>query len=290
MPLRKTLAAEDSRRGADDVVGRALADLDVALRLEQAQLVEEFEADVGDFVGAVGAVALQSREVDVREVVIGAAFLRRYSDFRRGRRVVDLDEEAGEQFFSLVARERAVCQSLRVERREVLVEVSGAHGVPAVEFRDGREVYEPVHLDGLPEVARRVCGDPAADVGYLEKLGLAGLVLLFGRHLLGEVGVTLGEDDDRVAGDVHALKLLVLGSRFGVVDEVELRAGFGDVLLHVESALLIDEVVQRGVAERALFAEFGEGARLIKEVPCLRHTLEELVSHAKRCSSAARAS
>ena len=162
----------------------------------------------------------------------------------------------------------------------MLVEVSGAHGVPAVELGDGRKVDEPVHLDGLPEVARRVGGDPAADVGYLEELGLALLVLFLGCHLLGEVGVALREDDDRVAGDVHALELLVLGCRLGVVDEVELRAGFGDLFLHVERAFMVDGVVERGVAERALFAEFGEGAGLVELVPGFGHTLEEFVSHA----------
>ncbi|MPN61415.1 hypothetical protein SDC9_209152 [bioreactor metagenome] len=92
--------------------------------------------------------------------------------------------------------------------------------------------------------------------------------------------MALGEDDHRVAGYGHALKLFVLRRGVGVVDEVELRAGLFNILFEVESALLIDEPVERGVSESALLAEFRKGAGFIEERPVFGHTLEEAVSHA----------
>ena len=272
--------AEYSGRGAQHVVRRALADLNVALRLEKAQFVKYLQADVGDFAGTVGAVSFESRKVDVCKIVVCAALLRRDADLRRRGGVVDFDPEAGEKLLRLVARERAVGDALRVEGGEVLVKMSGAHGVPAVQLGYRSEVNEPVHLHRLPEVAGGVRGNVTADFGYLKKFGPASLVLLLRRHLFGKLRVTLGEDDHRVAGDRHSLELFVFRGGVGVVDEVQLRAGGFDIFFKVEGALLIDKVVKGGVSEGALFAEFGEGAGLIEQCPVFGHALEEAVSHA----------
>ena len=45
----------------------------------------------------------------------------------------------------------------------MLVEVSRIHGIPSIQFRDCPKVNEPIHLDSLPEVARRMSRHPAAN-------------------------------------------------------------------------------------------------------------------------------
>ena len=77
--------------------------------------------------------------------------------------------------------------------------MAGVHRVPSVQFGYGAEVYEPVHLDGFPQIARCMGRHPAAYVGNLLQLPLSLLVGFLGCHLLGQLGMALGKQDGGVA-------------------------------------------------------------------------------------------
>ena len=112
--------------------------------------------------------------------------------------VVELDEERLQQ---LARRLRGQCpfgEPLLVEWQQVLVEVARIEGVPAVEFRDHRQVAEPVVLQGLVKVARGVGGDVPADVGDFLEISLAPWVRLAGGQFGGPLRVALGKHDHRV--------------------------------------------------------------------------------------------
>lgn len=51
----------------------------------QPQFVHHLKDEVGQFAHAIGAVAPESSEIDVGEIVVCAAFLGRDSDLGRGR-------------------------------------------------------------------------------------------------------------------------------------------------------------------------------------------------------------
>ena len=124
-------APHDAASGLDQAIGRARAHLDVGLGLKELEFVEDLEGDVRHLARAVGAVALDAAQIDVREIVVGAALGRGHSDLGRRGSIVDLDPEAGKEFLGLLARERAVGQALLVEGGEVLVEVAGGSSRPS---------------------------------------------------------------------------------------------------------------------------------------------------------------
>src|SRR5208337_2858313 len=146
------------------------AHLEVGLGLEELKLVEDLEGNVGQLARAVRAFRVEAPEVDVGKVVVGPAFGRGDAHFRRGGRVVDLDPEAGEELLRLFAGQAALGDVALVEGREMLVQVAGVHGVPAVELGYRAEVGEPVALEGLPEIARRLGRNAGADLGDPEQL------------------------------------------------------------------------------------------------------------------------
>ncbi len=162
----------------------------------------------------------------------------------------------------------------------MLVQVAGAHGIPAVHLGDRTEVDEPVHLDGFPEVARGVGGNPPADSCDLEQFSLAGGVGFLGGHLFGQFRMALGEEDRRVTGDVHGGQFLELLGGVGVVQVIEPGLAFGDLTLEVEHALPVDRPVQGRVPGGALFHEFGVEARFVEGLPFFGDQGEGLVAHA----------
>ncbi len=145
----------------EDVRGFA-RELDVTRGLQEVHLVDHVEDEVGDLVGAVGAVGKEPAEVYVGEIGIGAALRGGHAYLRRGRMVVELDEEALHELARAFFGEGAAFQTLPVEGIKVLVQVPRAEGVPAVQLGDDGQVAEPVGLQGLPVVGRRVRGHPAA--------------------------------------------------------------------------------------------------------------------------------
>ena len=155
-----------------------------------------------------------------------------------------------------------------------------AHCVPSVEFCDCAKVYEPVHLDCFPEVSRRVCRYPSADIGYLEKLCLAFGIALTGRHFFGKLCVSFSKDDDCVAGNVHTLQLLVFCRCFGIFEVVQLCACFSYLFFKVEHAISVDKSVKGSVSKSSLLTELSESSGFVKLCPVLRHAVKKLVSHA----------
>ena len=217
-------------------------------------------------------------EVDVREVGIGPALRRGDPDLGRGRVVVELDEEALEELSRTLAGQGAVGEAPLVEGAQVLVEVAGVEGVPAVELGDDREVAEPVRLERLVEVAGSVCGDPGTGLGDLAQLGAARGVRLRGGGGTGLTRVARGEEQDCVAGDVHGQELLALRPGLGVLRVVEGREGGRDVGLGVEEAAPVDLVVEDRVPRRPLLHELGEEAGLVEGVPLRGQRGEEPVA------------
>ncbi len=219
------------------------------------------EQQVGQLVRSVAAVAEQPGEVDVGEVGVGAALRRGHADLGRGRVVVELDEEALQQFARRLPRQRAVGESLLVEGPEMLVKVPRAEGIPAVEFGDDGEVSEPVGLQRLVEVARRVRGHPPADLGDPAEFPLAVCVGGASRLRVSQFGVALREADHRVAGKRHRPQLFALVERLRVPCEVQRRLGIGDVGLEVEHPLAVQLAVGHGMARGSLLHELGDSSR-----------------------------
>ena len=105
--------------------------------LEDVKLLDDFEHDVRNIVDAIGAIGFYTTNVDVGKIVVSATFAGGDTDFGWGRVVVDLNPETTQQFLGPVAGEGAGGDFFFVERGEVLVEVTGVHRIPAIEFGDG---------------------------------------------------------------------------------------------------------------------------------------------------------
>ena len=271
--------ADDAARAFDEGVGVLLAHLDGGAGLQQAHLFDDVEDEEGHVVDAVAAVGAHAADVDLREVGVGAALGRRHADFGRRGLVVELDPEAVQQFLGLVAGERAVGQPFLVERLEVLVQLAGVEGVPRVEFGGHAQVDEPVVLQRLPEIAGRVGGDVGADVGDAFEFALAGRVGLLRGQFARLFRVAFGEADDGIRRDRHRLELLLFGVGVGIVEEIQrVEAGL-DVGLEVQHPLVVDFVVQHGVAGGALLHKLGENPGFVGRVPFGRHLLEDEFAH-----------
>jgi len=94
----------------------------------------------------------------------------------------------------------SLLEVLAQERQEDLVEPSqGVGNASVVEHHP--QVNEPDGLERLPEAARRLGRNPAADLGDLQQLASSPGVALFASHLAGEARVTRGEAQHAVAGD-----------------------------------------------------------------------------------------
>jgi hypothetical protein len=93
--------------------GTLLADLERGAGLQQAHLLDHVEDQVGELVDAVGAVGLEAAQVDLGEVGVGAALGGGDAHLGRGGLVVELDPQALQQLFRLLAGERALLQPLR---------------------------------------------------------------------------------------------------------------------------------------------------------------------------------
>ena len=190
--------ADDFAGALDEAVGVLAAHLDRTARLEQAHLFDHVQHQVGDVVDAIGAVGHDAARVDLGEVGVGAALGRGHAHLGRRGLVVELDPEALEQFLSLIVCQRAVGQPAVVERLQMPVEVAGAERVPGVQLGGDAQVDEPIRLQRLPEVARRVRGDAGADLGDALQLGFASRIGLDRGQLARLLRVPLGEADHRV--------------------------------------------------------------------------------------------
>ena len=270
--------ADDLHAGLQELVGGVLRDMDRKARLQLVKFLLDLENHVGEVVHAAVAVLVDTADVDVREVVIGTGLAGGDAHLGRGRLVVELDPQAAQEFLRLLVGEGALLHALLVEGIEVLVDVAGVHGIPSVQLRDRPEMHEPVHLDGLPEVAGGMGRDPVADGGDLLELGLALRVGAFRGHLFRQGGVALGEKDRGVAGNAHGVQLLLLVGGLGVFDVIQ----GGDVLLdprlHVQKALPVHPAVHGGVAGGALLHELGKHTGMVRLFPLLGHVAEDALA------------
>jgi hypothetical protein len=207
---REPIAFADDAEGVfEEMIGAFAGELDVGAGLEEVHLVDDLEEQMGDRVGAVRAIAEQAAEVDVGEISVCAAFGGGDADLGRCRVVVELDEEALEQFPGFGLRERPIGEAALVEGKEMLIEMAGIERVPAVELGDHSKMTEPIGLQRLAKVARRVGGARVNSLGDLEQLGPALGAKFTGGELPRESGVAFGEENDGVAGDVERLERLL---------------------------------------------------------------------------------
>ena len=273
MPLTNNLDAFD-----EEVVGRDVGNMYGETRLQLVQLLLNLQNHERQFVGGAASFAVYTTYINISEVVIGATLEGRHTHLRRSRLVVELNPEARQQFLGIVARKGSIVDALLVEREQVLVDVTGIHGVPAIEFSNGAEVYEPIHLNGFPQVARSVGGHPTADVGNLLQLLLALCVLFFCSHLLSQFCMALGKKDGGIARDGHCLQLLLFVGGLGVVDEVEAREFLLDALLHIEQTLAIHLTIHGRMTGGALFHELREHTSMIGILPLFRDVVENALA------------
>ena len=115
-----------------------------------------------------------------------------------------LDPQAGQQFHGLLVGDAAFGLVLFVEGVEVLVQPAHQDGV-GVGLDVEHGVDQPDGLEGFPEGLGREFRHPSQGRGDLEQLGLSGGFTRLGRLLLREVGVAVGESDDRFQGDLPGL-------------------------------------------------------------------------------------
>ena len=147
------------------------------------------------------------------------------------------------------------------------VDMPGIAAVPAVGLCDHADMEEPVGLQRLPEVARRVRGDAAADVGHLFQLRPSRAVRAESRFLSQQLRVFLGVEDERVAGDIHRRQLLPLVGGLGVVHEIKRRRSGLDLLLYPQQPRPVDLSVQRHRAGRALLQRLRDEAAFVNIHP-----------------------
>ena len=118
--------------GTKETLRRTGTDVDGAAGLEDMQLLDRLQHDIGDLAYAIATVRPDAADVQVREIVKGSALLRRDTHFRRGGMIVYLDEEARHQLLRLVTGQGSGGDLFLVERRQMLV-------------KNGRGSWHPNH-------------------------------------------------------------------------------------------------------------------------------------------------
>lgn len=291
---------DDLAGGLDQVVGGLPAHVYGAAGLEDVQFPEHLQEDVGHLALSGGAVALDSAYVDVGEIVVCAALLGRDAHLGRSGMVVDLDPEAADVLLGLLAGEGAGSRLFLIEGSQMLIEVPGIHGVPAVELENRAEVAEPVHLYGLAECPGSILRYPRADLDdvleFLDTAPVSVLLSLSGErsHLEGRasgqsllypgyllaclVCMTASEQNQGVAGDGHGPEFLLLVGGFGIIEEVQLGKLLVDTGLEVLHAHAVHLAVQGSMAGSPLLHEFGEDTGLVEGFPAFGHVVEDAVT------------
>ena len=192
---------DDLKSCFKELVGSVLGNMDGQTWLQLMEFFLDFKNHVRNLVGSALSVAFHSTDIDISEVVVCTRFQCGDTYLRRCRLVVELYPEAGEQFLGCVACQAAVGNALLVERNEVLIDMPRVHAVPTVEFGNGAEMHEPVHLYGFPQVAWSMSWYPTANACYFLQFQLALRVRFLGCHFLGKFGVTLSKEYCCIAGN-----------------------------------------------------------------------------------------
>ena len=266
--------ADDLDAGMEEFVWRILRNVDTEPRLQLVQLLLNLQNHVGELVHAGVPVPIDTADVNVREIIVGTGLAGGNTHLGRRRLVVELNPQATQEFLRLVVGQTTLLQPFLVERIEVLVDMAGIHGIPAVELGDRPKVDEPIHLNRLPEVAGRMGRNPVAHGCNLLQLGLADRVSALGRHFLCQSRMALGQQNRRVARNRHRLQLLLLVRRLGVIDIIQGEDVLFDARLHVQEALPVHPAVHRRMARSALLHELGEHPGAVGFLPFLGHMVE----------------
>ena len=276
---RETVAlAHDAQRVFKKMIGTFPRKLDVRARLEQVHVLDDFQQEVGNFIGAIRAVAEQAADVDVREIRVGAALGGGHADFRRRRMVVELDKKTFQKFAGALTRERTVSQSLFVKRQQMLIEMAGIERIPAVQFRDDREVTEPIILKRLVEIPRRIRRHARTNFRDAVQFRAALRIAFPRRQFARQRRVPFRKNVDGVARDVKRAQRLAFVERERVVEKIQLGHGVGDVVFEIHHALGINLVVQHRVAGRALLHELRKNSSVVGREPFLRQRGKNLVA------------
>jgi len=162
---------------------------------------------------------------------------------------------------------------------QMLIEMPRVERVPTVQFGDHGEVAEPVVLERLLEIARRVRRDVRRNVGDPEQLRLALRIAFLCGQFACQRRVALRKQDHRVAGNVERLQRLAFVERVRVIEEIELCHRVGNVAFEVQHSLPVNLVIEDGVAGGALLHELGENPGGVRVLPLLRQLGEQLVAH-----------
>ena len=165
--------------------------------------------------------------------------------------VVELDEESLQQLARRLLGQCLFGEPLLVEWQQVLVEVARIEGVPAVEFRDHRQVAEPVVLQGLVKVARGVGGDVPADVGDFFEISLAPGSGSPAASSAARCAWRSANTITAFAGNVHGAERFALRIALRVVEKIEAADRLGDLALEIEHPFAVDLAVEHRMARRA---------------------------------------
>ncbi len=113
----------------------------------------------------------------------------------------------------------------------------------------------------------------------LKKLGFSGLILLFFRHLEGQLMIALSENDHRVAGDIHRFQLFTFIHRIGIVDIIKLIHGLLNLLfvVHVSRGKYL--LAAACMPRSPLLHKFRKHTRAVALMPFRSHPRENLLSH-----------
>ena len=92
--------------------------------------------------------------------------------------------------------------------------------------------------------------------------------------------MSLCKNNRGIAGNIHALKLIILGCGFGIGLKIQSCTRLCNFSFKIKHTFFIDFPIQRRMPQSALLPKFRKDTRLIEIQPLLRHTLKRLIPHA----------
>ena len=160
---------------------------------QAAEFVHQFQADIGQLIDGVVAVAVAAANGQIQYLEPGE--------------LIELDPEAGHQFNQALPREPGVAVGLPV-RPQVLVEPSQRELTSTLAvFHAFEQIAEPRQLNGFPQGSRGFVGDAATGTRNRLQLRAPDGIRCVGRLFRGQAGVALDKMRGRAQGDGHRLAL-----------------------------------------------------------------------------------
>ena len=163
--------------------------------------------------------------------------------------LLNFTQKHSQQFARRFAVQRAGGKVPLVERRQVLVQAARAEGVPGVQLGDHAQVDEPVSLQRLLEIARRVRRHAAADLGDARQFACsAPLAVPRSAMRCARSACRSAKRITASAAIRMAFNSCCLSHARAIVEEIQPRQRAVDLRLKVQQALAIDHVAQHGVS------------------------------------------